>query len=109
MKKIHITESQLEYLRKKLSESITVDATKETEEANGNINTAWQRMKSSNPVLSQQSQKGEITLGVNPDGVDSVHESADIDGKTITKRQIKEAKIKKLQENCDVYLKKNIK
>ena len=106
MKKVHITEKQL----KKLTEALTVDGTKEVEAAGGNVNTAWTNMKSKNPFLGQEADKGEIAVSVNPNGIDEdVDEScSDMDGKTFTKRQIKEAKIKKLQENSVMFRKKDL-
>lgn len=106
MKKVHITEKQL----KKLTEALTVDGTKEVEAAGGNVNTAWTYMKSKNPILGQEADKGEIAVSVNPNGIDEdVDEScSDMDGKTFTKRQIKEAKIKKLQENSVMFRKKDL-
>ena len=97
MKKIHITESQL----KRLTEALTIDATKEVEAKGGNVSAAWNDMKTKNPSLDQQANDGEITVGVNPKGIDECD--------FVTKRQIKEAKIKKLQENSIVYKKKDLK
>lgn len=103
MKKIHITEAQLECLRKKLSEAITVDATKEVEAKSGNVAAAWNDMKTKNPTLQQQASGGELSLSVNPEGIDEEE-----NGKPITKKQIKEAKIKKLRENSEVFKKSDL-
>lgn len=70
MKKIHITESQLKYIKKRLSEAYSVDMTKEVEAANGNAKTAWDRMTTKNPTLKQQAQQGEIDGVFNPEGID---------------------------------------
>jgi hypothetical protein len=70
MKKIHITESQLKYIKKRLSEAYSVDMTKEVEAANGNAKTAWDRMTAKNPTLKQQAQQGEIDGVFNPEGID---------------------------------------
>ena len=101
MKKIHITEAQMKALKDKLSEAVTVDATSEVEQANGNVSTAWNNMKTKNPMLDQQAKNGEVTVGVNPEGID--------EGKTVTKRQIKEAKIRKMQNESVCIKKKDIK
>lgn len=107
MKRIHITESQLESLRQRLSEAMTVDATKETEAKGGNIGAAWQDMKSKNPSLDQQASDGEVTLSVNPKGVDEEVEMAE--DRKFTKRQIKEAKLKKLRKSCERFTKRDLK
>lgn len=103
MKKIHITEGQLNYIKSRMTEAYTVDLTKETEAANGNVKTAWDRETSKNPTLRQQAQQGEVNAVVNPEGIDE-----EMEGKAFTKRQIKEAKIKKLQENSVVFRKKDL-
>lgn len=100
MKKIHITEAQLNELKKKLSEAFTVDGTKEVEQANGDMKTAWNNIKSKNPQLSQQADSGELNVSVNPSGID--------EAKSYTKKQIKEAKLKKLQENSVVFKKSDL-
>ena len=101
MRKIHITESQLNELRKKLSEAFTVDGTKEVEQANGDMRTAWNNIKSKNPQLNQQANSGEVNVSVNPTGID--------ESKAYTKKQIKEAKLKALQENSVVFKKSDLK
>lgn len=70
MRKIHITEAQLSELKKKLEEAYTIDGTKETEAAGGNVKTAWDNIKSKNPQLSQQADNGEVNIAVNPTGID---------------------------------------
>lgn len=100
MRKIHITESQLEELKAKLSEAYTIDGTKETEAAGGNVKTAWDNIKSKNPQLSQQADNGEVNIAVNPIGID--------EGKSYTKRQIKEAKLRFLRENSVVFKKSDL-
>ncbi len=102
MKKIHITEAQLECLKKKLSEVTNIDLTKQTEENNGNVKMAWDKEKTANPQVAQMAASGEASVTVNPEGID------ECGGGCITKRQIKEAKIKKLQENSTVYTKKDL-
>ena len=100
MRKIHITEAQLNELKKKLEEAYTIDGTKETEEANGNVKTAWNNIKAKNPQLSQQADSGEVNIAVNPTGID--------EGKSYTKRQIKEAKLKALRENSVMFKKSDL-
>lgn len=102
MKKIHITESQVKELKKKLAEEendeITVDA---HPNASGQITTQ---------DLSQQYQaaKKNVTgarVALKVDGSDLTESK---DSVHFTKRQIKEAKIKKLQENSVVFRKKDL-
>lgn len=128
MKKIHITEAQLNYIKSKLTEAVAVDATKEVEAKGGNVNAAWQDMKSKNPSLSQQADDGEVSISVNPKGIDEgVYESNRQDNdrseeseymenmgnvnelRKFTKRQIKEAKIRKLRKSCERFTKKDLK
>lgn len=103
MKKIHITESQVEELRKRLAEEendeITVDA---QPDANGKVTTQG---------LTQQYQtaKKNVTgarVAMKVDGSDLLESE---DSAYITKRQIKEAKIKKLRENCVKFKKSDLK
>ena len=100
MRKIHITEAQLNELKQRLEEAFNVDATKDTEAAGGNVKTAWDNIKSKNPALSQQADNGEVNLSVNPTGID--------EGKSYTKRQINEAKLKNLRENSVMFKKSDI-
>ena len=102
MKKIHITESQVKELKKKLAEEekdeITVDA---HPNSSGQITTQ---------DLSQQYQaaKKNVTgarVALKVDGSDLTESK---DSVHFTKRQIKEAKIKKLQENSVVFRKKDL-
>ena len=60
-------------------------------------------MKTKNPTLQQQASGGELSLSVNPEGIDEEE-----NGKPITKKQIKEAKIKKLRENSEVFKKSDL-
>lgn len=101
MRKIHITEAQLNELKKKLSEAFTVDGTKEVEQANGNMRTAWTNIKAKNPQLSQQANNGEVNLSVNPTGID--------ESNIYTKKQIKEAKLKNLRKNSVSFKKSDLK
>jgi hypothetical protein len=106
MKKIHITEAQLNYIKKRLTEAT--------------LNGDESLVRTGDPKLAAREtmangKKDGIKTG--GDSTTSVSFSDDAlrkvgittEGKTITKRQIKEAKIKKLQEDCTVYLKKNLK
>ena len=99
MKKIHITEAQLEELRKKLTETYNVDVTPDIE-AGKTASQIVTDKKSKNPSLSSDISRGEVSFTFNPDGID--------EGKAYTKRGIKEAKLKKLQENCVVFKKSDL-
>lgn len=193
MKKVHITEEQLNYIKKRLTETYTVDVTDRLE-AGKSPSQVVSDMTAKNPSLSNDASSGEVNFAFNPKGIDEdVEESrADLvdrdseeyyevrnfisdlegtpqyyqllnsldgftgdvnaavddirsqlgrninrmvvyaalkdfqretkrrmeggddrysyamEGKTFTKRQIKEAKIKKLQENSVVFRKKDL-
>ena len=103
MKKIHITESQLGELRKRLTEVYDVDVTDKLE-AGKTPTQVVSDMTAENPNLNNDASSGEVKFTFNPKGID---EEEDV--KPITKKAIKEAKIKKLQENCVRYTKKDLK
>ena len=99
MKKIHITEEQLAELKKKLTEVYDVDVTDKLE--GGKTPTqVVSDMTAENPNLSNDANSGEVKFTFNPKGID--------EDKFVTKRQIREAKIKKLQENSVRYTKKDL-
>jgi len=103
MRKIHITEEQLNCLKKKLSEqdSYNIDVTKNIEDAGGNAKTAISNLSSSNPQQSADLKSGKATATFNADAVT-------MEGKLYTKKQIKEAKLEKLKKSCKVIKKKDI-
>ena len=103
MKKIHITESQLGELRKRLTEVYDVDVTDKLE-AGKTPSQVVSDMKAKNPNLNNDATSGEVKFTFNPNGIDEEKE-----GKPITKKAIKEAKIKRLQENSVRYTKKDLK
>jgi hypothetical protein len=101
-RKIHITEEQLEYIRKSLTEEdeITVDA--QPNPVTGKITTQDLTQQYNNAT---KKTNGNTRVKLTVDGADLTEDSA----KPVTKRQIREAKIEKLQENTVVYKKKNLK
>lgn len=103
MKKIHITESQLNELKEKLMETYDVNITDELE-GGKTPSQVVSDMKAQNPSLNSDANSGEVTFSFNPNGIDE-----EKGAKPVTKRQIKEAKIKKLQENSVVYKKRDLK
>lgn len=99
MRKIHISEQQLNELRQKLSETYNVDITSDLEAGKTPQNVVAQK-KAENPSLSNDASSGEVTFSFNPNGID--------ESKTITKRQIKEAKIANLKKNSVRFSKSDI-
>lgn len=103
MKKIHITEAQLENLKKALNE-INLNGDENLNTSSGNVTDATKK--------TIQSAKDD---GLNVDNsatqVSFTHDALKQNGVTesYTKRQIKEAKLKKLRENCEVFKKSDIK
>lgn len=100
MRKIHITESQLEELRKKLTEAYNVDITQDLEQGKTPQQIVANK-KAENPNLNNDANSGEVSFTFNPNGID--------EGTCFTKGSIKKAKIKNLQENSTMYIKKNLK
>ena len=99
MKKIHITEEQLEQLRNTISESsneLTIDA---QPNSSGKI-TTQDLTTQYNDAKTKVGGATNIKLAV--DGADLT------EGKFITKKQIQEAKLNNLKKNCTVYKKGNI-
>lgn len=66
MKRIHITESQLNELRKRINEAYTVDATQELEQNGGNAKKAADALFAKNPNLKSDANRGEANVGYNP-------------------------------------------
>lgn len=105
MKKIHITESQLNYLKSKINETtsdeITIDA---QPEPNGSVTT--QGLKTQyNDAKTKVGSGTNVKISV--DGAD-LKEGVD-ETRMFTKKQIQEARIANLRKNCTVYKKKNLK
>lgn len=100
MKKIHISEEQLNELKSKLAETYDVDVTRDLE-AGKTPQQVVADKTAKNPNLSSDAKSGEVSFCFNPNGVD--------ESKTITKRQIKEAKIENLRKNSVRFSKKDLK
>ena len=101
MRKIHITEEQLDALKKRIEESndeLTIDA---QPDSNGSITT--QGLK--NQYNDAKSKVGSANVKLSVDGADLTEGEY----KSFTKKQIKEARLKYLKENSVVFKKKNIK
>ncbi|MBP5456047.1 MAG: hypothetical protein J6Y37_06070 [Paludibacteraceae bacterium] len=103
MKKIHITENQLKELRKKITESYDVDITDDLERGKKSPSQVVSQKKAENPNLSSDANNGEVKFSFDPNGIDEEKVA-----KTVTKREIKEAKVKKLQENSVMFTKKDL-
>lgn len=109
MKKIHITESQLRYCLKKLNEAYQVDVTDDFE-AGQTPSQVVSKKKAENPTLASDSDKGEVAFTFNPNGIDEGCDGECGNSKEFfTKKQIKEAKLRKLKENCQKTTKSEIK
>lgn len=122
MKKIHITESQLQYIKKRLTEQgetdevvvdahagasgklTTQDLTQQYNNAQKHVTNANVAMKVDGTDLKED--VAELEQDVDRDS----NEYSDVmEKKIITKKQIKEAKLRNLRENCIRITKKNLK
>ena len=102
MRKIHITEAQLECLKKRLSEVINQDVTAQIEKGE-----TPQQISNEFSQKNPNVPKDEVQFTYNQAAMDE--EVEECGAKCFTKKQIKEAKIKKLQENSVRYTKKDLK
>lgn len=102
-KRIHITEAQLEGIMDKINEDgspIVVDTTADIQAAHGNAQVG---LKNAKQRLSQQGLSGkDVTLSTD---ADAIMEEC---GAPITKRQIKEKRLKQLKESSVCYNKKQL-
>lgn len=103
MKKIHITEAQLEELKKKLNE-INLNGDENLNATNGNVTDAAKQtiQNAKDDGLNVDNSATQVSFGHDALKQNSVCES-------YTKKQIKEAKLKKLRENCVKFTKKDLK
>ena len=103
MRKIHITEEQLNAIKKSIEEEYSVDATQKLSDNGNNAKTAAQELQAENPTLASDLKTGKATMTYNPTGL------KEGEYKSFTKKQIKEARVKYLKENSVVFKKKYIK
>ena len=101
MRKIHITEEQLNALKKQIEEQneLTIDA---QPDPNGKVSTQGLKTQYTN-AKSQTGGNTNIKLSV--DGADL----SEGEYKAFTKKQLKEARLRYLKENSTVYKKGNVK
>jgi hypothetical protein len=101
-KKIHITESQLKEIFKRINEEVRVDATANVEEkgaANGLRDAAGDAVKNG-------LKPNDTTFTINGETASRVNE----DFKKLTKKEIKEARLQKLvKESVKLVRKKDLK
>lgn len=98
MKKIHITEKQLNALKKQLTEqdSYTIDLTKDIEQAGGNIKNAITQLSSTNPQQGSDLKNGKATATFNTDAVvaedcNSINNNIT---RVVTKKELKKKRLK---------------
>ena len=104
MRKIHITESQLAELKKKLEESV-LSGDEALNTSNGNATDAARQ-------TIQNAKDDGIQVDNTSTSVSFSHDALKqnnvCEGKGYTKKQIKQAKIKALQENSIIFKKKDL-
>lgn len=104
MRKIHITESQLNELKQRLNE-LNLNGDENLNTSNGNVTDATRK------TLDSAKDDG---VNVNDAGVSvsysqgALKQNGVYEGKSYTKKQIKEAKLKKLQENSVAFKKSDL-
>ena len=105
MKKIHITEAQLEALKQKLNE-INLNGDEALNTSNGNATNAIR-------TTIDNAKKDGVSVDNSATSVSFTHDAMKQNGvcesNVFTKRGIKEAKLKKLQENSIVFKKSDLK
>lgn len=103
-RKIHITESQLQEIAKKISEGLNEDS---------ELNVSYQKPANgvaSIPDMTQQIQNAKKAAPNADVQLNVSSKDLNLEGKSITKRQIKEARLNKLvKESVRVVKKKNLK
>lgn len=104
MKKIHITEEQLENLKQKLNE-INLNGDEALNSSNGNATEAVR-------ATIDNAKKDGVPVDNSATSVSFTHDAMKQNGvcesKAFTKRQIKEAKLKHLQENSVIFKKSDL-
>lgn len=104
MKKIHITEAQLKALKKKLNE-LNLSGDENLNSSNGNVTDATKTTLQNAKDDGVNVDNAGVTVGFSQN---ALKQNGVFEGKAITKRQIKEAKLKKLRESCVKYSKKDL-
>ena len=102
MKQIRITESQLSLLKKAIKEQneVVIDATPNPTTGKVDMSTLSKEYQ----TAKQSAPSADVALKV--DGSDLTEgEEMETECNVYTKKQIKEAKLRKLKENCTTYKK----
>jgi len=104
MRKIHITEAQLDALKQKLNE-INLNGDEALNSSNGNATNAIR-------TTIDNAKKDGVSVDNSATSVSFTHDAMKqngvCEGKSYTKRQIKEAKLKALQENSVMFKKSDL-
>lgn len=106
MRKIHITEAQFECIKKNISEAngqaYEIDLTNRIEQKGGNVNQALNDLNSENPTAANDIRNGKARTTFDPEAVQTN------EGRTYTKKQIKEERVRNLKKQCVRVTKKNL-
>lgn len=105
MKKIHITEAQLEELKTKLNE-LSLNGDENLNTSNGNVTDATKKTIQSAKDDGVNVDNAGVTVGFSQN---ALKQNGVAEGKLFTKKQIKEAKLQKLRESSTRYTKKDLK
>ena len=105
MKKIHITEAQLQELKNKLNE-LNLSGDENLNTANGNVTDATKKTIQNAKDDGVNVDNAGVTVGFSHD---ALKQNGVAEGKLYTKKQIKEAKLAKLRNECKKYTKKDLK
>jgi hypothetical protein len=104
MKKIHITEAQLNALKKKLNE-LNLSGDENLNAANGNVTDATKTTLQNAKDDGVNVDNAGVTVGFSQS---ALKQNGVSEGKLFTKKQIKEAKLAKLRNECKKYTKKDL-
>lgn len=100
MKKIRITESQLKELKKRLAEQQADLKIAAQPDANGKVSQVGLQNQARNAAATVGGDKNKITMEVPGETL--------AEGNFVTKKAIREAKARKLKENCNIIKKSDI-
>lgn len=105
MKKIHITESQLSDLKKRLNE-LNLNGDENLNASNGNVTDAAKKTIQNAKDDGVNVDNAGVSVGFSQG---ALKQNGVSEGKLFTKKQIKEAKLQKLRESSTKYTKKDLK
>lgn len=113
MKKIHITEAQFNALKKQLNEfnasemPANLDITQQVNAAGGDVAMAL-NSPSVRRVFSSDDPSNPTTVSIDPENIKGVSATY-TEGRTFTKKQIKEERVRNLKKQCVRITKKSLK